>query len=470
MSRHIDVHELMKCASRDDDKLNSGKEVIFGLSDNYVIFDSFLKSPASIPAQGLFIWNMIVQGSTGKQVIGVNNVIEQTIEMQAGPFVFPQIRDVPYLVNRDNAGAVVIPEVNGSVILRQNNTSINAPIFVTITGETVFYDWPDPQNGSPMLQSNRIPNSVTTGTGLGPPPPPVVTETTTNPIEYGQYPNSLLLDITYPSPPAPAGTNPLVQQSTLPWLNNPYTQLPNGRFTIQVREVGLQSISDVNGNRHNFEYDVEYRTDIGKSAATYQAKPLKEMSTYIFTQPITSLQGISLVFRNPDIPIVFEPDVYRNVAFQINDGFINFIIPNHNFRVGDRIYIQDFVPWPGSGNLNEIMNRPEGFVVANYDNNVLPPPFVPAISNPLSHGSLLQLPNRFTTDPAINTTILAVPAIPATIPNPIPPPPVTIPPTPYNPTVPYVAVVSIFVEKRRMRIPIRFRSVVPKITNRIVPV
>lgn len=463
MSRHIDVHELMKCASRDDDRLNSGKEVIFGLSDNYVIFDSFLKSPASIPAQGLYIWNMIVQGSTGKQVIGVNNVIEQTIEMQAGPFVFPQIQDVPYLVNRNNGGGPVIPEVNGSVVLRQNNRSINASIAITLGG-TVFYTWPDPQNGSPMLQLDRIPDSTGTGsitTVAAPPPDSTTTSTTTNPIEYGQYPNSLLLNTVFP---------PLVQISTLPWLNNPYTQLPNGRFTIQVREVGLQSISDVNGNRHNFEYDVEYRTDIGKSAATYQAKPLKEMNTYIFTQPITSLQGISLVFRNPDIPIVFEPDVYRNVAFQINDGFINFILPNHNFRVGDRIYIQDFVPWPGSGNLNEIMNRPEGFVVANYDDNIVPGPPFPAVSNPLEHGSLLQIPNRFTTDPAISTNLLTTPAIPATIPNPIPPPPVTIPPTPYNATVPYIAVVSIFVEKRRMRIPIRFRSVVPKITNRIVPV
>ena len=458
MSRHIDVHELLKCASRDDDKLNSGKEVIFGLSDNYVIFDTFLKSPASDPTQGLFVWNMIVQGNTGKQVIGVNNVIEQTIEMQAGPFVFPQIQDVPYLVNADKTGAPIAlnPGLPGQAFLRQNNTSANATMVSAIGGLIVPYTWPDPQNGSPMLQSDISPDSTSTSTSTGTSTNPTIptaitttstsTSTTTNPIEYGQYPNSRLLDITYPS----AGPTTLIQQSTLPWLNNPYTQLPNGRFTIQVREVGLQSISDVNGNRHNFEYDVEYRTDIGKSATTYQAKPLKDLNTYIFTQPITSLQGISLVFRNPDMPITFEPDVYRRVTFQFGgpNFFINFLLDYHNFRVGDRIYIQDFRGWAGSGNLASVLNRPEGFVVANYNDSAIGPHVNPAVDHPLGYGSLLQNPGKFTIDPAVSIQNINGGVVPAGT----------------------DMTVTIYVEKRRMRIPIRFRSVVPKITNRIVPV
>ena len=441
MSRHIDVHELLKCASRDDDKLNSGKEVVFGLSDQYVIFDSFLKSPDSIPAQGLFVWNMIVQGNTGKQVIGVNNVIEQTIEMQAGPFVFPQIQDVPYLVNQDKTGTVILlnPAIPGQPFLRQNNTSTNATMTTNLAGLIVPYTWPDPQNGSPMLQLDIIPNS-STATAVIPGP-----DITTNSIEYGQYPTSRLLNVTTP------GIAALVQTSTLPWLNNPYTQLPNGRFTIQVREVGLQSISDINGNRHNFEYDVEYRTDIGKSATTYQAKPLKELNTYIFTQPITSLQGISLVFRNPDMPIAFEPDVYRRVTFQFDampGAFIVFLLDYHNLRVGDRIYIQDFQGWSGSGNLALFMNRPEGFVVANYDDVALVPHANPAVDNPLDYGSLLQNPGKFTIDPAVSIRNITGGVVP--------------PGT--------VRTVTIYVEKRRMRIPLRFRSVVPKLTNRIVPV
>ena len=421
MSRHIDVHELLKCASRDDDALNSGKPVVFGLSDQYVIFDSFLKSPASNIAQGLFVWNMIVQGSTGNQVIGVNNVIENMIEMQVGPFVFPQVQDVPYIVNRDNntPSNEIRPGIPGQVYLRQNNTSTPATITVGVDDMPVPYTWPSYQNGSPMLQINGVSGG----------------------IEYGQYPNSILIN----SP-----TAPLSETCTLPWLNNPYTQLPNGRLTIQVQEVGLQSISDLGGSRHNFECDLEYRTDIGKSASTYQAKPLKDWDTYIFTQPITSLQGISLVFRNPDIPIVFEPDVYRNVEFQFGglEFYINFILAYHNLRVGDRIYIKDFQGWAGSGNLAAFMNRPEGFVVANYDDVAVLPHANPAVDNPLDHGMLLQNPGRFTIDPAVSIKNIT---------GGVPVPPVSMS-------------VTVYVEKRRMRIPMRFRSVVPKMTNRIVPV
>ena len=98
-----------------------------------------------------------------------------------------------------------------------------------------------------------------------------------------------------------------------------------GRITIEVREIGLQSISQNGGIRYHFEADVvpifpaqgtlstALGTPIVNIANPYpvglRVVPLPGFDTYIFTDPIKDIHGVSLVFRAIERPILLPPDV-----------------------------------------------------------------------------------------------------------------------------------------------------------------
>lgn len=382
--RGLDIHELLKREAfaapqpACDDHFEKNRPCpsgVYGISDQYIILDTFLKLRESAVDRGEFRWNFMIQGVTGDEVIGVKDKLDTVIEIQIGSFSMPIPPEVPYVTTP-------LPEAptgTDQLVLIKNNNSAG------------------PEAG-PTLVPNVSP--------------------------YGQYPAALLV------PPA----------TTLsPWVNNPYTQLPFfGRFTVQIREAGLQSYSDRNGARHHYEFTVSSTTGLGTNPNMLLALPQSgsQWDTFIFTDPLKDVHGLTLVFRNPDIPIRFQPDCLYDAEIDTDGAgtpgpFLRVRAPGHGLSMGDRIFISGFKS--GNPKLDAYVNRPEGLVAAGDPSD---PPLGPGV--PIGEP-------YFWTDPAISLHDLTVvePALPQTV--------------------------TVCIAKRRMRIPIRLRRVVARLTNYIAP-
>lgn len=372
-SSSLNLHELLKQEAFSDISENCENHfeknrpcpTSYGISDQYVVLDSFNKVPSSPIDRGEFIWNFMVQGVTRDFEIGVKDRIENVIEIQMSKFCLPILPEVPYIL-------VPAPFPLGSnkvVLLHNNNNGLT---------------------GAPTLIPNAAP--------------------------YGQYPPSIL------TPPS---------TFLIPWINNPYTQLPFcGHLTVQLKDIGLQSYSDANGARHHIEFEVKS----GHNPNILEAIPLEcGWDKFIFTDPIKDVHGLTLVFRNPDIPIKFEPDCYYDVSVFPSFNVLRFetMVP-HNLLVGDRIFIRGFTSEAKA--LEVYVNRPEGHVVSSD-------PGMP----PLPPSTTLSTPTFFWTDPAI----AIIDFIPA-------------------PTFPRI--VTVCVAKRRLRISLRMRRAISRLTNYITPV
>jgi hypothetical protein len=383
--RGIDVHELLKGEAfatlqpACDDHFEKNRPCpsgVYGISDQYIVLDTFLKLRESAVDRGEFRWNFMVQGVTGDEVLGVKDKIDTVIEIQIGSFNMPIPPEVPYVL----APAPAAPTGTDRLVLVQNNTTALAPF-------------------SPTLVPNVSP--------------------------YGQYPAELLI------PPATTLT---------PWINNPYTQVPFfDRFTIQIREAGLQSYSDRNGARHHYEFTLSSTAGAGTNPNMLLALPQSgnQWDTFIFTDPLKDVHGLTLVFRNPDIPIRFLPDCLYDVSVESDASasppgpFLRVNAPGHGLSMGDRIFITGFKS--GNPKLDAYMNRPEGLVAAGDPNLPALNPGVPIVGN------------FFWTDPAVSIFDLTVqvPVLPQTV--------------------------TVCIAKRRIRIPIRLRRIVARLTNYIAP-
>ena len=378
----IDVHEILKrdaLATPRQKYVESNRPCassVYGVSDHYIILDSFLKLRDSNINNGEFKWNFMVQGVTDKDVIGVKDKMETVIEIQIGIFNMPILSEVTYTL------APAAPE---KILLQQNNINLATPFSPTLVPNVVF----------------------------GMPP--------------GQYPQALLVSSATPS-------------VLIPWIGNPYSQVPFAdSFTIQIREAGLQSYSDKNGARHHFEYTLSSLCNDGRNPNMLIAQPLNgtQWDTYTFTEPLKDVHGMTLIFRNPDIPIRFQPDCFYDVLIESDASaapgpFLRINVPNHGLNMGDRIYITGF----NSGNLilDSYVNRLDGQVAAGN----------PSVA-PLNPGVPIT-GNFIWTDPAIgiaNFIAIPIPVLPQTV--------------------------TVFVAKRRMRIPMRIRGIVAHLTNYISP-
>ena len=248
--KDIDIHELLKreayassSAACDDhfEKNRPCPDAVTGISDQYMVLDSFEKIETSIPAAGDYRFNFMIQGVTQDQTIGVRDVIDTVIQIQVGTFFIPIVYPYPYILNPPTSGSSSISGLPG-----------------------LFADGPN------------------------------------------------LATAPYQDP-----------------LSGPLSQIPyGGRVTLEMREIGLQSISDRGGVRHHFEFDAvpvfaasgSLSTTINEptTGAANTPPPVVGMrlvpmpggfDTYTFTDPIKDVQGLSLVFRTPDLPIQFSPDV-----------------------------------------------------------------------------------------------------------------------------------------------------------------
>jgi hypothetical protein len=401
----LDVREILKREALNPlpPPAHAGRPQPLGISDQYVMLDTFLKLRESATDRGEFRWNFMVQGVTGDEVIGVRDEIDNVIEIQIGSFAMPNLPEVPYVVADDPF------ETTGKHVLRGNNI----------------------------------------GTAALKPPPK---------LGINQYPEAVLV----PGPGTTWNNTPLT-----PWVHNPYSQVPFfGGLTVQVCEAGLQSYSDRNGARHHFDFRLTVPND-GANPNMLLARPMRgaQWDTYTFTDPLKDIHGMTLIFRNPDAPIRFLPDCLYGVTVKHNDPpftrkALRFYAPGHQLRMGDRIFVSGFSS--GDAGLDAYVNRPEGLVASgNFDSLTKIEPGVEIAE--------AYLEDYFWTDPGICIEDVKFPwLVPAAPAGPGGSPPAVPAYTEMRDELPPQSV-TVCVANRRMRIPMRIRRVVDRVTNHIMP-
>lgn len=129
----IDVKEALKgqalqsqslaCASWGE-KNRACPEGPFGISDQYVLLDSYRRTESSNLARGELHFDFAVQGRTGNQQIGTNDTVDTVIEMEVGPFYFPLLPEFSYVTNN--------PQTNNGLPRLVANPA--APPVGTLTG------------------------------------------------------------------------------------------------------------------------------------------------------------------------------------------------------------------------------------------------------------------------------------------------------------------------------------------------
>ena len=447
----IDVHELMR---READVVRPPPDQR-GLSDQYVVLDSFAKDAArsNLPA-GVFAWNFMVQGSTGRGAVGVRDKVDRVTEVQIANFAMPVLPNFAYPVPTVSGGAGSGPG---------NNTT---PAGALVPGSAPF----------PLLATN----SVTLG--------------------------------------VPA---------TVPFFSQVAC---GGRLTVQLVEAGLQSFSSLAGTRYHFDLTIRDRAPVGATGdpgvnptefdagvpglpftMPLSVSPPEGWDTYMFTDPLMDVHGLTLAFRNPDAPVQFSPDVLYStsvvlvslitatfplgpppvpapippiptiVAFgpaAAGTYYLTFNYTAHGLLSGDQVVIAGF----NSGNaaLDAYINRPQGHLVGT------PRPQSPAIvPTPVAQGVAIPTPNSFTLDPTPDVTNLIYQYwVPSTVLVTNADGSATNPPqyrtvigsdgSPVMVGIPTYWLppqsVDVFVLKRRVRIPMRLRRAVDRPTNDIVSV
>jgi len=346
-------------------------------SQQYILLDSFFKLKTSNITNGEYNWNLNTRGTSEAESIGIYESLDNIIEIQIGSFSLPILDDITYI------DPVLLGYGTVNLIQNNSNSEINlAPTMVRKRGN------------------------------------------------IGQYPHALFTNLT--------------DTYIMPWINNPYTQIPfHNHITIQLVEAGLQSFSNGNGTRFNFEYEALFNTRLGVNPSVIEAKPVNAngWDSFIFLNPIRHLGTISLIFRNPDTNIMFEPDVMYNsvisLTIDVLGGGAHITITTqtpHYLKGGDRVFLQNFIPMVDNTSqsntefphyLTTYINRPSGHVV----NSVF------SVNPPVNPGESIPTAVSFGLDPSIkinNSTDVNI-----------------------SPSFP--GLVNVYIAKRRLRIPMKIK-------------
>lgn len=298
-----------------------------GLSDQYIMLDSFKKNPNSRVDQGEFIFDLAIQGSTGENVIGVRDKLDNVIEIQIGAFYMP--------------------------------------------------------------------------------PMPLIT--------YGTD------DGTFAITNAPAN------------LSQFY---PGQNISLYIKETGLQSFSDSNGKRHNFDLNIKTEqypiTSITNPAAgiynnSALAEPYVGWDMYKFTDPIMDLARITLQFSTPDLPLNFYNDTFYVTTSPIT-------APDELQIVNKDLY--DALAISYYSNNNDILKK---IIISGF--NCSSKRAYDIINNPYGVIATLTAPNIIKINPTI-TFLVNVPS--------------------FN--------IKVQVLQNRVRIPLKVRRLISRKTNSIIPV
>lgn len=361
-AERIDVHELLKqeafsaSESSCDDHFEKNRpcpSAVYGVSDQYMVLDSFEKVETSTPEKGEFKFNFMVQGVTRDQNIGVKDKLDTIIGIQVCSFCIP-------LLPFDDFDPATIIALNPA--LSALGLTANGPL---------------PATGD-------------------------------------------------------AATN---AQSQTPFCS---------RVTMYLKEIGLQSYSDADNRRHHFEFQAEPEgapTTTSPSGDRLRLTPLEKCEYFLFTDPIQDVHGLTVCFYNPGNTLRFPPDCLYGVrVVSASPGQELIFIYNDptnllNLEVGDRIYIRGFSTKHPL--LDTYVGRPEGHLVGQGGFNRTPP-------------SPNGITVRFLLNPSISTAGLS-------------------PPIPPGTTIASSTQVVVCIAKNRVRIPLRFRRVVGRLTNYIAP-
>jgi hypothetical protein len=122
---HPDIHETLKQEmfrsdiKGDDNHFEKSRPgpTMYGLSDQYVVLDSALKNRTdSNPTNGVYAFNFMVQGISkyNDQVIGVNNKMENVIEIEVGKFCMQKPADNAYVTNTTNTALPTLTANGGA--------------------------------------------------------------------------------------------------------------------------------------------------------------------------------------------------------------------------------------------------------------------------------------------------------------------------------------------------------------------
>lgn len=249
---------------------------------------------------------------------------------------------------------------------------------------------------------------------------------------YGQYTYSILFD---------------GETYKFPWPNNPFTQIPfANKIAIQIKEASMQSYSNFNNVRYNFEFIAMHNNRLNGNPNFIQVKPINgaRWDEFVFNNPLRNLNTMSLIFRNPDNTINFEPDVmYRSFISLTVDATppsgsyltitTQFV---HKLCAGDRIYLRNFIPTMPDGSTNtqfpdyliQYIHRTDGHTV----NSV-----IPGIGLSLDPSRPVPNPSDFGLDPAVKIIDPISPTITISMPG----------------------LVDVYIAKRRLRIPMKIKSI-----------
>lgn len=228
--------------------------------------------------------------------------------------------------------------------------------------------------------------------------------------------------------------------------------------TAYFPEIGLQAYSGFATRRHHFEFSAAaIGGDTTEPGARMALTP--RQGTYVFTKPIQDVHGVTLQLYTPDAPLQLPPSVINGVQLYVTaalglavggpllesagDGrVLNFA---ELLISGDRVFLDDvFVSAAVTNNdaLNRYLSRPEGL-------------FVGAV---VSASGGVPSSTYFELDPSIDLTGYTINGVPVAGGDLLPQ---TVP-SDRNPT-------RLRICKNRVRMPIRFRTIVPGLTNYIAP-
>ena len=233
------------------------------------------------------------------------------------------------------------------------------------------------------------------------------------------------------------------------------------RVTMLFDGLGAQSFSDFRSRHHHFEFSAIAEGDGVRASERMRLTPI--VDRYVLTEPHQDLHELTVRFFSPDEPLNLPPGIITSVQlFALDRGGVfylhivgNELEDDHRTALdftsllasGDRIYLDNVNIDPGvvtnAGAINQFLSRPEGHIVGAP--GTITAPGVPSVGGVTSN-------SRFELDPTIDMTstsaIAAEQLLPLTAGS---------------------ESVRLRIAKNRLRIPVRFRTIVDRLTNYIAP-
>lgn len=212
-------------------------------------------------------------------------------------------------------------------------------------------------------------------------------------------------------------------------LLHPMGQLPYGeRITVQFQEFGRQArVGRDPHTRSVREHHIECEASLGGMSDRLEARPLSgERGYYVFVDPVKDVHNLTVVLRGVDRPLALPADTFKaSPAVDTGDLLFTWSSASEGTSAtampplseDDRIFVRGFAS--GNGRFDSYVNRPDGHLV--------------------SSGDLTS--STFRLKPGFSGLALSISS----------------------------ATVTISVAKNRIRLNLRVRSVVDRLTNYISP-